>query len=98
MLDLLSKAWQESKVKVLLVAIPLFVILLAAIFLKAWRSWLLASAEKLIKKTMGRDKELSSHADAANAEAEEHKAKADELKKKAKAIDGDDDEDWNKKV
>ena len=98
MLDLVSNAWKASKVKFLLVAIPVVVMLLAAIFLKAWRSYLVASAKKLLEKTLSKDKQLSAESDKANQEANDHKAKADELGKKADEVKNDDDADWNKKV
>lgn len=98
MLELVSKAWKESKVKFLLVVIPVALLLLSAVFIKAWRSYLLASAKKLLEKTFEKDKQLSAEADKANQEAEEHKAKADELGKKVDEVDKEDDADWNKKV
>jgi phosphate/sulfate permease len=98
MLDLLTEAWRTNKIKVLLIAIPLLLMLLAAVFFKAYRSWLAASAKRLIEKTLGKDKQLSKEADKADTEADMHKANADDLKKKADAVDGQDDPDWNKKI
>ena len=72
--------------------------LIAAVFVKAWRSWLAASAKKLLEKTLAKDKILSKEADKAEVEADLHKANADGLKKKADAVDSQDDPDWNKKI
>ena len=96
MLDILSKAWAESKLKVLLVAAPIILILLAALFLKVYRSYLVSSAQKLLEKTLSKDKILADESNVLEQSADEHKAKADELAKKADAVE--DDKDWNKKI
>ena len=96
MLDLVSKAWETNKVKFLLVAIPIVLMLLSALFFKAWRGHLLSSAKKLLEKVSKKNDQLSTESDAANREADEKKAKADELKKKADSVE--EDPDWNKKL
>lgn len=98
MLEQVSNLWQQNKVKFLMVAIPVVLLLIAAIFLKAYRQWLLDSAKKLMQTTQAKDKELSQAADQANQEANDHKAKADQLAQQEKEVDKDDDADWNKKL
>lgn len=97
MLDLVSNAWKESKLKVILVALPIVALLLAAVFLKAYREYLVYTAKKLLDSSVKKDSELTQQADKANSEAEEHKAKADQLAQESKKVDSDDDADWNKK-
>lgn len=98
MLDQVSNAWKENKLKVILVAAPIIILLLASIFLKGYRAYLVATAKKLLDNTVKKDADISKEADKANQEAEEHKAKADDLGKKAEAVKSDDDADWNKKL
>jgi sortase (surface protein transpeptidase) len=95
MLTLVSEAWKQNKTRVLLVAIPVIAMLLGALFMKGWRSWLIASAEKLLKKTKEKDSSLKKEADELDSKANEHKQKADKLKQEAQSIE--DDKDWHKK-
>ncbi len=98
MLDLISETWKTNKMKVLLVAIPVIGLLLAAIFLSAYRDSLISSAKKLMGESEAKDAKLTQEAAVANAQAEDHKAAADALAVKAEAVSKEDDADWNKKV
>jgi predicted Holliday junction resolvase-like endonuclease len=97
MLESLKAAWAANKPKVILVAVPLVLLLLAALFLKGYRSWLLSSAVKLLGKAEKKDAELKAEADEANKKAEEHKMKAEEIEKKVEEVKKDDDADWHKR-
>ncbi len=98
MLEQVSNAWKNNRTMFLLVAIPVGLLLISALFLKGYREYILASAKKLLEKATSKDKQLSEEANKADAEANQHKAKADEIAKEVKKVDGDNDADWNKKV
>jgi divalent metal cation (Fe/Co/Zn/Cd) transporter len=95
MLELVSKTWKENKVKFLLVAIPVAAMIVAALFFKGYRIYLMASAKKLLEKAQSKDSKLTIEATALENDAAAHKAKADELGKKADTVE--DDVNWNKK-
>lgn len=97
-LELVSKAWKTSRVKFLLVMLPAAVMLVLAFFFKAWRVWLLVTAENILKKTQNEDKKLSEESSKIEKDADEHKKRADEIQKKVKEISSEEDPDWNKKI
>jgi len=98
MLDIIGKTWKENKTRFLLVAVPVVLMLLAAIFLKGYRAWLVSSAAKLLEGTKKKDEQLKAEAEAADAEAEAHKAQAAALKKKEQEVEAEEgDADWHKK-
>jgi len=96
MLELVSKAWETNKPKLFMVAVPVVALVLCALFFKAWRVWLLSSAEKLLKTTQKKNQKISEEANELEIQANQHKKKADEIKKKSEKIE--DDADWNKKL
>lgn len=96
MLELVSKAWETNKPKLLMVAIPTITLIFCALFFKGWRSWLLSSAEKLLRAAQKKDQKISEEADKLDVQANQHKKKADEIRKKTEKLE--DDPDWNKKL
>lgn len=94
MLEVLKQVWKTNKIRVILVAIPVILLMLAAVFLGVKKEYILYVASKLLGATKEEDKKLSEEAAKANAAAEEHKKTANELGDKADDIKPD--PDWNK--
>jgi predicted Holliday junction resolvase-like endonuclease len=97
MLDALKSAWEASKVKFVLVAVPVVLLLLTAAFFKAYRAYLISTAKKLLAETNKKNEGLAAEEEEAKAQANQSMKDAQEAEKKIEDIRKEDDAYWYKK-
>lgn len=96
--DVVKQTWQQNKFKFLMFLIPAIILLILAIFFKAYRAWLISSAQKLLSSQKAKDEVLKAEAEKAESQANEHQQKAKEIQKEVENVDSENDPDWNKKI
>jgi uncharacterized protein (DUF697 family) len=97
MLEVLKSAWEANKIKVILVAIPVILLILAATLLNGYRAYLLETAKKLLAKAQEKNTEILKQENEAKMQAEQAIANTNKAEEAIEEIKKDDDAYWYKK-